>query len=269
MNTQFANQVYKIVAKIPKGEVLTYREVAALAGRPNAFRAVGNILNKNRNPLIPCHRVIRSDGIIGGYAWGGELKIQRLSDEGYVARRTSGTVLDQNFFKRPVLTVAKDLIGKNIVRKIPGGAIIKLQINEVEAYDGQQDLACHASKGCTERTKIMFEKGGHIYVYLCYGMHWMLNIVTGHENYPAAVLIRGAGKCDGPAKLTKFLHIDKALNTKLAHPETGLWFEDSGIKTQETAIIKTPRIGVDYAGPIWSKVPYRFLLAPRAGAKRA
>jgi DNA-3-methyladenine glycosylase len=260
MKLQFTDEVYKIVAKIPKGQVLTYKEVAALAGRPNACRAVGNILNKNRNPLVPCHRVVRSDGVIGGYAWGSELKIQRLTEEGYLKNK----ILDQAFFNRPTLKVAEDLIGKTIVRKYTdpekGEQVARLQINEVEAYDGPNDLACHASKGCTDRTKIMFGEAGYIYVYLCYGMHWLINIVTGPKKYPSAVLLRGAGDLDGPAKLTKFLLIDKSLNTKLAHPCNGLWFEDNGIKINSNNIKKAPRIGVNYAGPFWSKVPYRYIL---------
>jgi O-6-methylguanine DNA methyltransferase len=78
----FTDAVYKVVQDIKEGEVLTYKEVARRAGSPKAFRAVGNILNKNYNPTIPCHRVIRSDGKAGGYNRGGALKVKRLTEEG-------------------------------------------------------------------------------------------------------------------------------------------------------------------------------------------
>jgi methylated-DNA-[protein]-cysteine S-methyltransferase len=84
--SDFKEKVLKIVAKIPKGKVLTYKEVAKLAGRPKAYRAVGNILNKNYNPRIPCHRVIRSDGKIGGYNRGVKAKKILLKKEGYGKR---------------------------------------------------------------------------------------------------------------------------------------------------------------------------------------
>lgn len=165
-------------------------------------------------------------------------------------------ILDQSFFNRPTLVVAENLIGKFLVNKDNK----RILITEVEAYDGPEDLACHASKGKTPRTEIMFDRAGHFYVYLCYGMHWMLNIVTGPKGYPAAILIRGAKEISGPARLTKFLQIDKSLNKKIAHPDSGLWFEDSNIKISPKKIQKTPRIGVDYAGPVWSKKKYRFVL---------
>jgi O-6-methylguanine DNA methyltransferase len=80
--TPFAEKVYDIVRQIPKGKTLTYKQVAIAAGRPNACRAVGNILNKNRDARVPCHRVVRSDGQTGGYAWGATKKRIRLKQEG-------------------------------------------------------------------------------------------------------------------------------------------------------------------------------------------
>ena len=106
----------------------------------------------------------------------------------------------------------------------------------------------------------MFGPPGYYYVYLIYGMYWMLNIVTGPKNYPAAVLIRGAGQFNGPGKLTKNLLIDKNFNSKLTDTKTCLWFEDRNEKILKNNIIKTPRIGVNYAGPIWSTKRYRFVL---------
>lgn len=175
-------------------------------------------------------------------------------------------ILKQEFFERPVLKVAPDLLGKVLVRKYRGKEICGV-ITEVEAYDGPHDKASHASRGMTERNKIMFGPAGHFYVYFTYGMHWMLNVVTGAKGYPAAVLIRGI-QClvtkrlnienvDGPGKLTKFLHIDKKLNGKLICRKTGLWIEDRGVKFP-MKIERTPRIGVHYAEE-WAGKPYRFL----------
>lgn len=173
-------------------------------------------------------------------------------------------ILTPDFFNRPVVKVAKDLLGKFLVRKIgnkrDGEQEIRLEINEVEAYDGPSDLACHGRFGKTPRTEPMFGSAGYFYIYFVYGVHWMLNVVTGPKDYPAAVLIRGAGDLRGPAKLTKFLQIDKSFNSKMSASDTGLWIEDSGIVVSYDKIIATPRIGVEYAGPIWSGKKYRFLI---------
>jgi DNA-3-methyladenine glycosylase len=166
-------------------------------------------------------------------------------------------IFDQQFFERPTLQVAQDLIGSYLVRKTSKGSQ-KYIITEVEAYDGPDDRACHASKGCTDRTQVMFGPGGHFYIYLCYGVHWMLNIVTGPANYPSAVLIRGVGDFNGPGKVTKNLKINKSFNGKPARRKTGLWIEENPQRTHR--IIRAPRIGVDYAGPVWSKKKYRYLI---------
>ncbi len=168
-------------------------------------------------------------------------------------------VLSPSFFARSPLTVAPDLLGKYLVRRIDGRDIA-LMINEVEVYDGPDDLACHARVGKTPRTAPMFGPPGHFYIYFVYGIHWMLNIVVEKDGYPAALLIRGAGEIAGPARLTKYLHITKDLNTKEISKETGLWCEDRGIEVNKDTITKTPRIGVSYAGPIWAEKPYRFIL---------
>jgi DNA-3-methyladenine glycosylase len=184
-------------------------------------------------------------------------------------------ILLQKFFTRPTLQVAHDLLGKFLVRKIPlsrgvaaprGRGVLRkksevaVMITEVEAYDGPKDKASHASRGMTDRNAIMFGVGGYFYVYLCYGMYEMLNIVTGKKDYPSAILLRGAGSSDGPGKLTKFLKVDRRFNKKLAVKKTGLWFEDRGVKITNKMIKRTPRIGVAYAGPVWSKKKYRFVL---------
>lgn len=168
-------------------------------------------------------------------------------------------ILKRSFFERPVLQVAPDLLGKYIVRRIRGKEYA-FMINETEAYDGVNDKACKASRGRTPGCEAMWGAGGHWYVYFTYGMHFMLNIVTDEESYPSAVLIRGAGEIVGPGRLTKQLSIDKALNMKKAEPHTGLWIEDRGVQIPKAEIKRTPRIGIDSAGPVWVKKPYRFVL---------
>jgi DNA-3-methyladenine glycosylase len=170
--------------------------------------------------------------------------------------------LGPDFFERPALAVARDLIGKYLVRRI-GGKTTAHMITEVEAYVGPHDLACHASKGLTPRTKVMFGPPGNFYVYFTYGLHWLLNVVTGKEGYPSAVLIRGLEDVSGPARLTKKLGITGALNGASAKRSTGLWIEDRGIKVPPRRILRTPRIGVDYAGEEWAGKPYRFLVVDK------
>lgn len=163
-------------------------------------------------------------------------------------------ILPQSFFNRDVKKVAEDLIGCYLVRDGK-----RYMITETEAYDGCDDLACHASKGRTPRTEVMYGEGGHIYTYLIYGMYWMLNIITGPKNYPAGVLIRGIENIHGPGRVTKKLKIDKGFYGKKLSKETGLWIE-KGIKIPKNKIAKSTRIGVDYAGPVWAKKEWRFLL---------
>lgn len=174
--------------------------------------------------------------------------------------------LNRNFFEKPTLTVAKLLLGKYLVRRT-GKKIIRGIITEVEAYDGPDDKASHASRGMTERNKVMFGPPGYWYIYFTYGMHWMLNIVTGKEGYPAAVLIRSVAGIAGPARVTKSLKIDKKFNGKIAGRKTGLWFEDRGVRIKKPQIKMDRRVGVDYAGPVWAKKKYRF--SYRYGSSRS
>lgn len=167
-------------------------------------------------------------------------------------------IVTQSFFNRPTLIVAQELLGKYLVRNL-NNHIISLEINEVEAYDGPDDRACHAAKGHTKRTEVMFGPAGFFYIYFVYGVHWMLNIVVGPKDYPAAILIRSAGNIKGPARLTKFLSIDKQLNTLPVLPKSNLWIEDRGVIVPKNGFTRNPRIGVDYAGTVWAQKPYRFI----------
>ncbi len=179
-------------------------------------------------------------------------------------------IIPSSFFKRSTLSVAPELLSCFLVRK-RGGEIERYRIVEVEAYLDAQDLASHAAKGRTARTEIMFGHPGVWYVYLVYGMHWMLNIVTEDKETAGAILIRGVEReiskgvwepISGPGKVTRTLGIDKTFNGKNASMETGLWFEQDSTDLPSLTsrhIIRTPRIGVDYAGA-WAEKKYRFVL---------
>ena len=172
------------------------------------------------------------------------------------------TILQQEFFDRPTRAVARELLGKYLVRTVRGKMYASM-ITETEAYDGFKDLASHARAGKTKRNAPMFDQAGTIYVYCTYGMHWMLNIVCGERDYPAAVLIRGLWRkngalLNGPAKLTKALAIDKRLNGKKLGQNVGLWIEDRGVTIPSQLVRKTPRIGVSYAG-VYTIKPWRFV----------
>jgi DNA-3-methyladenine glycosylase len=166
-------------------------------------------------------------------------------------------ILRSSFFARPADDVARDLLGKSLVRRL-GGTAHALTITETEAYLGPHDLACHAALGRTRRTETLFGRPGTLYVYLIYGLHLMLNVVTGPEGCAAAVLIRGAGSVNGPGRLGRMLALAAELNGKTAAPETGLWFEDRGVPAKR--ILALPRIGVGYAGPKWAGRRLRFVL---------
>ena len=165
-------------------------------------------------------------------------------------------ILTQQFFERPTRDVAKQLLGKFLVRK-KGGKIIAAMITEVEAYVGPEDKASHASRGRTKRTEVMFGKPGYWYIYLIYGMHYCLNIVTEKEHYPAAILIRGVEGISGPGRVTAYFKIDKRLNAKSSSRSSNLWIEDRGVKIKPRQIRRGKRIGVEYAGE-WKDKLWRF-----------
>jgi len=169
----------------------------------------------------------------------------------------TGHKISRNFYIRDVLEVVPDLLGKDIVLRLDDGTLIRQQITDVEAYRGEDDKACHASKGKTRRTSVMFEEGGRLYVYLIYGMYWMMNIVTGTKDNPQAALIRGVTYVSGPGRLTKSLKIDGSFNGEDLTTSDRIWLEDKGLKP---SFITGPRIGIDYAGDYWKSVPWRYYI---------
>lgn len=173
-------------------------------------------------------------------------------------------VLPSAFSGTETVAIARRLLGMRLVVRAPGeDTTHALRITETEAYDGPEDKACHASRGLTARTRVLFGPPGHWYVYLCYGIHEMLNLVTGPEGYPAAVLIRGVEGVVGPGRVTKALGIDRRFNALPASRESGMWIEDTGVVVPDAQVEIGPRVGVDYAGPIWAAKPWRFVHRPK------
>jgi DNA-3-methyladenine glycosylase len=177
-------------------------------------------------------------------------------------------IFPETWRTRGTLRHARNLLGKYLVRTEATGVQASL-ITEVEAYDGERDLACHARFGRTPRSAILYAPGGIWYVYLCYGVHEMLNLVVGPADWPAAILIRGVEGITGPGRVTKAMHIDRTLNRCPADPCTGLHLEDRGVRVPSGLIKRTPRIGIDYAGPVWAAKPWRFTFDPAALPSRS
>ncbi len=194
-------------------------------------------------------------------------------------------ILPIDFYSQSALETARNLIGKVLVRRylgqLAGGVII-----ETEAYQGEEDLGCHAKAGLTPRTKIMYGPPGHAYIYFTYGMHWMLNAVCCAIGSPAAVLIRciepvygldmmrslrqqpqtskpgpiNKGWTDGPAKLCQALSLDGKLNgINLCDPNSDIWISNTSFDVPESGIIRTPRIGMNNVPEPWKSIPWRFL----------
>ena len=160
-------------------------------------------------------------------------------------------------YRVDAVTAAKALIGAFLCRRLDDGTVLRRRITETEAYCGEEDTACHAHKGRTPRTDVMYSPGGCAYIYLCYGMHEMLNIVTGAEGRPEAVLIRGIEGASGPGKLTKLLQIDRTLNREDLIASKQLWLESDGAAFKFTA---APRIGIAYASKRDQSRKWRFTL---------
>ena len=162
--------------------------------------------------------------------------------------------LTYEFYHRPCLDVARDLVGKVLVHNGQ-----KLRISETEADWGENDTACHAHKGRTKRTEVLYADAGTIYVYLCYGVHWLMNIITGDEEDPQGVLIRACVDAEGPGKLTKKLGITGTLNRKSAVTSDELWIEDDGFRCE---ILPDKRVGIGYASQEDQDKLWRFKLKP-------
>lgn len=165
--------------------------------------------------------------------------------------------LGRTFFARDTHVVAQALLGKILMRNT-AGENFSGRITEVESYIGMDDAACHASRGRTQRTEIMFGEAGHAYVYLIYGMYHCFNIVTEQKEFPAAVLIRSLDMVTGPGRLTRALQITRHLNGEDLTISKRLFVVDDGFRVPRRAIIATPRVGVAYAGAD-ALLPWRYV----------
>ena len=167
--------------------------------------------------------------------------------------------LGYNFFHRNCPDVARDLVGKVLCHRV-NGEIRRLRITETECYCGEEDTACHAHKGRTKRTEVLYARAGTLYVYLCYGMHWLLNIVTGEEEQPQAVLIRACVDADGPGKLTKRLGITGEYNRLTLENAEGFRIEDDCF---QCGIVTDRRVGIGYASELDRNRLWRYKLAEK------
>jgi DNA-3-methyladenine glycosylase len=181
----------------------------------------------------------------------------------------------RDFYDRSALVVARELLGGRLVRMQDGIRLSGI-ITETEAYLGETDLGCHAKAGRTARTATLYGPPGHAYVYFTYGMHWLLNAVTGRADFPAAVLIRamqpdeglevmaqrrGGRGFDGPAKLTQAMEIDGRENgLDLTRVGSDLWIE-AGIEIPRRRIVTGPRVGLNNVPEPWKSKPWRFCAA--------
>ena len=177
---------------------------------------------------------------------------------GYNNSKESFTMkLEKQFYERDALIIAPELIGKLLVRKLDNGEIIKKRILEVEVYLGEEDTASHARFGKTQRNKIMYEEGGISYVYLCYGIHYLFNVVTGHKDSAQAILIRSVEEYSGPGRLTKAMQIDKNLNYESLINSDKIWIENDGYDAKYKI---EKRVGIDYATPQYRNKKWRYIL---------
>jgi DNA-3-methyladenine glycosylase len=165
-------------------------------------------------------------------------------------------LFDSAFFDQPSLEIAPKILGAKLCHRAENGMIQKFTICETEAYHGTDDLASHASRGKNQKNQLMFGPSNIWYLYLCYGVHWMLNLVTDIEGAPSAVFIRATLEVTGPGRLTRSLSLDQSYSGIPNDPSTNLWLEKSSSKPE--TIKRGPRVGISGAGPYWSKVPYRF-----------
>src|SRR3989338_5479762 len=188
--------------------------------------------------------------------------------------------LQRGFFLKPTLDVSKALIGKFLIHEYKGQKLGGM-IVETEAYIGKKDKAAHSYRGRrTPRTEVEYGAGGPVYIYMVYGMHYQLNFVTAGKEERECVLIGAlepvAGietmkklrktrdlnnLTNGPGKLCQALHLDKTLyGADLCARDSKLYIEDRGVKVGSREIKKGQRIGIDYAGPYWARVHWRFWL---------
>lgn len=189
--------------------------------------------------------------------------------------------LNRDFFNQPTVEATRKLLGHRLVHIDPQGRRLSGVIVEAEAYVGTEDQACHARSGQTKRNATMWGPPGHAYVYLTYGIHWMLNFVTEREGFPSAILIRGlqpiegipimkqrrAGRrfhelVDGPAKICQALNLDGSWDGHdLCSPDSKLFIE-VGQYLMSSSVTRSPRVGLNTVPEPWKSIPWRFYVRP-------
>lgn len=175
--------------------------------------------------------------------------------------------LPRSFYTQTTLVVARDLPGKYLVHRHQGKVRVG-KIVETEAYIGPQDRAAHSFGGkVTKRNHIEYRPGGRVYIYLVYGMYWQFNITTAGRDEPECVLLRALEiesepptVANGPGKLCRWMGLDKSLYGEDLTRSRRLWVEDRGVRVRPKDIVVSPRIGIDYAGPLWAKKLWRYSL---------
>ena len=283
--TPFRRAVTDAMLAIPFGETTTYGGIAGVLAEKLGLakmsaQAVGQAVGWNPLCLIvPCHRVLGAANALTGYGGGIRNKVALLRLEGHDvlrftfprARRGNGSDgpaladsaglaaarrLTAEDYRRDAVTMAKALLGAVLCRRLDDGTVLRARITETEAYFGEEDTACHAHHGRTPRTDVMYAPGGRAYVYLCYGMHEMLNVVTGPADHPEAVLVRGVEGAEGPGRLTKTMQITRELNREDLVTSHRLWIETGGTVPRFRA---SPRIGIGYASKRDQMRKWRFV----------
>jgi DNA-3-methyladenine glycosylase len=161
-----------------------------------------------------------------------------------------GRLIKKSFYDRPVLTIAPELLGCWLCRRLPDGQVLRGRIVEVEAYLGRIDPASHSFRGPTNRNRVMFGPPGHSYVYFTYGMHHCVNVVTEAPGTPTAILIRGLDNIEngnGPGRICKLMELTREQSgIDLTTKDGGLWIEHGTLNEHEIVMI-SPRIGISVA----------------------
>ncbi len=154
--------------------------------------------------------------------------------------------VDNELYKKDAEELAPLLVGRLICLQKESGELLRMRITETECYKGMEDTACHASRGRTERNSPLWMPGGFTYVYLCYGMYHMFNIISGREDDPQGVLVRGVEGYGGPGKFTRFAGIDRSFNCMDLRSSAVMWLEEDGFVP---SLVRAKRVGIDYARP--------------------
>ncbi|MFW6282728.1 MAG: DNA-3-methyladenine glycosylase [Minisyncoccales bacterium] len=172
--------------------------------------------------------------------------------------------IKKDFFLQSSSIVGKKILGKDLVRKLNNGKERRGKIVEIEIYKGPEDKAAHTCNGKTKRNRVVWRRGGFLYIYLIYGIHFMLNISTSQKGNPECILIRAIDsknvsfkKTNGPGKLTKYLKIDKKFYGEDLSKSKKIWIEG---KDKKEKIEKSVRINIDYAGRYWANKKWRFFI---------